>query len=1845
MKRRFLKITAVYLVISILAEIVYPTAAYALTGGPSQPEVQSFEPVGTSEMVDVFSGDFVYNIPLLDVEGYPVNLSYHGGVSMDQEASWTGLGWNINPGVINRNMRGIPDDFDGSKGDKITNTYNTKPNRTYGVKGSLGFELLGKEGELPLRFKKADKEDAKKDGIGGLNFGLGIQYNNYKGFAIEQSVSATIAVGQTSKGTYTGGLGLTSSSDDGLSISPSISFETKQKTETDGDRDITSSNSRGISTSFNSRAGLKAVSLDFNTHRSISNNKTGEIKDGGKKKSVTLPSNGGSAITFGLNTYTPPVMLPMSSASVTFSGKGGGTFFGLDGTYNLTGYYSEQKLQYNSESVPAYGYFNSEKAKSSRHAMHDFNREKEGGFSKNTPALPLTNYTYDVYSVSGQGIGGMYRPYRSEIGHVYDRSLSNTSFSFSLGLELGTGNVAKVGADPKIVDVYTHSGMWSRGNDAIRKLGFSKGPGNVAGYETFFFKEAGEKSVDAEYEDELDPAKSSFFEKSGKYHPVRLDLIEKGGLEVGVASRFKNEEGTVENISSPIYRNKRQKRNQAIYYLTVSEAKRFAIDPAPFNSTEENKKISSQAKDHHIGEITALRPDGARYIYGIPAYNTHQEEVTFAVGDGVSRDRHIADNATGLVTYETKDNGLENKRGIDNYFQKTEIPPFAHSYLLTSVLSSDYVDNDDIVGPSANDMGNYTKFNYSKTKANYNWRVPVGTKKANSNEGLLSITNDDKANYLYGTKEIWYVESIETKNFIAVFELGSRADGLGVENKDGALLGDMDQGMRLLKTIKLFVRADYKKDPVNAVPLKTVHFDYDYSLCPGIDNNILKSNATQIKDANGFTNQGGKLTLKRLYFTYQNSNKGRFSPYEFGYSAFNPSYSPKAYDRWGNYKDSKGDFRNNIYNPYSEQDLTVANKNANAWTLNRVDLPSGGSIDVTYQSDDYAYVQDRQAMQMFKIVGISEGNEELGSNKLYKEGSWLSSSGHNYALHIPVAPGTDDATFKEKYLKGIKQLYFRFCVNMSKDVDDNWEMVSGYATIASSKVINNTGIIVLQSTGLGEKAHKGLQVNPVTRAALQYSRLYTPKHAYNQPDATDGELSQVFKSILNSTFAKNIKSMAMGINGDLLSKGHCSEVDLSRSFIRLLSPDKKKFGGGARVKTVTINDNSASFKMGSSNSHYGQTYNYETEDPDNPGVMISSGVASYEPMLGGEENPFREPVLFGTKFQEKLLIPDDRYYLERPFGEAFFPAPSVGYSKVTVSSYKPENVELQRHGTGKIVHEFYTAKDYPVITEYTDLQVIPKKSNLALRLLKISQKDFLHASQGFVVELNDMHGKPKAQWTYAEGQASPISGIEYKYKDEGKRLVNEAVVIDRKGKVRTATIGVDFDMIADTREQETETYSVGLNGNLAVFLAAILPASVPLILPAYSKDQNRFRSAVVTKVINRYGLLEETIAHDLGSIVSTKNLAFDGETGELLLNEVKNNYDDPVYSFNYPAHWAYDRMGQAYRNIGLVFELDFEQGDASLEQGDLTAPISQELFVEGDELVILYNEYQAKTLDPVLTEEIKHRYWIVRKEENRIFVMGGSRSTGCKYPLTGKTIFKIVRSGRRNQQNIPIGSVTSKVNPIRMDETGQLLLDLKVLDYQVLGSSASEYSDDWGIFCSCGIGPGDFYNPYYRGTKGRWRGEKGYTYLTDRKQTHPQAKLREDGPFTSFSPFWNSPVSGVTWIKNTTDPNWKWVTEISRYDPYSGSEIENKDALGRYSGALNGYNHSLPVSVAPNSKYSEIFYDNFEDYDLNSCNEDLSKFNNGSTGNLDSKAHSGRKSIKVSKTGSAVNLSIAPACP
>jgi len=1748
------------MLLTLVFELAFPSASMALTSGPSQPEVQSFEPVGTSQMVDPFSGDFTYNIPLLDVDGYPINISYHSGVTMDQEASWTGLAWNINCGTINRGMRGIPDDFNG---EQITKEFNMRPNRTFGLTLGGGVEFFG-----------SDKAAANfGQNLGGLSASLTIRFNNYTGVGMDKSITGHIPLGEAGKTPFTASLGLTSSSDNGLTIQPSVSFSKNVKDSKDRETNMGLS----IGSSFNSRAGLQYLTIGADASRKT------EHKD---KKKGKGSSSTNSSFNFGMPTYTPELNLPFSNFSISASFKGGAEVSGNYLYGRVAGYYSSQKLITQTTSQPAFGYLNADQGVNYDNAVMDLNREKDASFSLSTPALPIPNFTYDLLSVSGQGIGGSYRPFRGDFGQVYDPYVSNPSASGSIGVELGAGGIAKIGVDVTVNSVNSQSGRWKDPSNQAHSNNKFTASTNDPSYEKVYYKEANEKSVDA------DP---TYLQRAGGFSAQRYNLQQVSLFNTKLTPNFATSNGASGT------RLAREKRTQNISFLSKGEMDTYALTKHP--------NLSSSAPSHHIGEITSTTPDGNRYVYGIAAYNTRQEETSFAVGgDEFGNGSRVPTGLTsqdGLIDYQAGvDNSLSNGRGLDNYFNNTIMPPYSHSYFLTAVLSADYVDSDTIRGPSVNDLGTWTKFNYTRVDSTYKWRIPFESGKASHNEGLKWTDQDDKANYTYGEKELWYLSSIESKNYIALFTLENRQDGYGAIDKNGGR--DNNHPVKLLRKISLYTRANYEAYAANNSiplnPIKEVHFKYDYSLCPGIPNS---------------STGGGKLTLKEISFSYQGSAKARLSPYKFTYSSTNPSYNIKGYDRWGNYKPQDPNvtgsgglspLTNGLSNaefPYSEQDKTLQDQYASAWSLTNIGLPSGGSIQVDYESDDYAYVQNKRAGQMFKIVGVSSSNTTFSSTSSVITSTLPASSYLVIKLQKKITGSNANAEFFNQYLEGLGFIYFRFLYHMK---GSTYEYVPGYVRIsdlADYGVYPGGQYGYLKLNDVTTNDNGGSNINPTTKAALQFGRLNEAKNVWQvagvPSNASFGK--QLLSSFLQSSFVNNISDALLGPNEALYTKHNCcQDFILNKSWFRLNSPLKQKLGGGCRVKKISISDEWADMTASAMPSFsYGQEYFYTNDDG------TSSGVAPYEPQIGGDENSLHEPVFFDAN---KLLAPNDENYLEEPFGESFYPSPSVGYGKVTVRNIKYSGVE--KHATGKIEHEFWTAKDFPTITSRTDLQAIREKTNpLSINsFLNINVKDYMTASQGFYVEVNDMHGKPKSQKVYQQRIETPISSIEYNYKKSpylngSFRLDNSAQVVDPLGAVSTKNVGTFFDFVTDFRQQKSTTTSASVDFNNDIIYIIFGAAPILTVWPTFSHDETRFRSAVTTKVVQRFGLLEKTTAKDLGSTVVTNNMAYDSESGEVLLTKTTTDYNDQIYTLNYPAYWFYDGMGPAYKNSGLT--LKNVQFNTS---GIATISNASAYFAPGDELELNTTNTQQKV-------------WVLSVSGTTIKVeMKNGLNPTANIPYT----VKIIRSGRRNMQNEKMASITTLQNPL----TG---LNNNIYE-KVITASATEFNDQWHIFCDCisAYQGTNTAQSYITGARGNWRKKRDFVHLTGRTQSdyNDNTNARIDGVFTSYNPLYK--MGGGKWQFDTT--NWTFTSQVTQINP-NGQELENQDALGRYSAATYGYNQTFAISVGANSKYSELAYDNVEDYHLKNCGDDHFKFPNPTIDSLQS--HTGKKSIRVS-AGSPLSM-------
>ena len=1268
---RWAKVFTVMMGIQLLIFSILPQNVMALTGGPSQPEFSSFTPVGVSDMVDLFTGDFQYNIPLMDVGGYPINLSYASGIGMEQQASNVGLGWRINAGgEITRNMRGIPDDF--NEKDKIVKRSNMKPNITGGANLTLPPEIVGKEIDL------------KKFGTLDLSISFGVFFNTYKGLGYSFGINPVLDIAGSDKGPLNVGLGVSANSQSGVAINPRLSlqgqFDGKEKGE-----NVTMSGSLGFGGSYSSRGGLKAIAFDA----SIKSDKgfTSKVKDGKSSRSKTFSEKGsfgvGSTIPVGMSTYIPTVQNAMRSTSIAANfGAGAEAFWALPAKAKIGGYYNEQRLKEKIVEYPAAGYLYASSA--TENSMHDFNREKDGVVNNSTPHVAMAQATYDIYNVTGQGVGGMYHPYR-DAGTVHDPYVQSGSHGGSLGLDAGATQLVKFGVNLSYNYNTSTSGRWSSDapNPKLNYKGNEAVSNQPREYESFYFKNAGEFSVVDE----------DYMRKIGDLDPMRVGVEEDGSSNQLFFKRRTSltSSSETDHIITDLKRPVREKRTQNFTVLTASKATNLAIEPmkdyAPNDGTGNYSfvpvpRVDANRKGHHISEITINRNDGARYVYGNQQYNYTQEETSFNV-------ENTPNCVTGFVAYEAGvDNSVNNNKGIDHFFSSTEMPAYATAYQLTAVLSADYVDVTGN-GPTDDDLGNYTKFNYTRVHGGsspYKWRNPYSANLANFSEGYKSKDQDDKGNYVCGGKEIWNIHSIETKQYIAEFYYSDRKDAFEVAGRNG---GMGSKTLKKLDKIELYVKCERQ----NSKPIKTVHFEYDYSLCQGIPSNDGQT------DTDNPVNQGGKLTLKKVFFTYQGSKKGELSPYQFNYNGFNPNYNFRGNDRWGNYKVNEAtdcdviiSNLSNIDNPYVKQDKVVADLNTSAWHMDNIQLPSGGVINVDYESDDYAYIQDKRATRMFKVLGFSDTKTGQIKSELYENAGTTNKP----YLFFEVDGSTNASNFKERYIgegkDEINDLFYKFLMDINGE--GRYEFVSGYVPVADYGLVNNggnKGYIKIAPVNIKDNGTLSGTIHPIAKTTMQFARINMPEIIFGQEDKQLDPGLTLFNFLIGTL--KDITQMVVGANRYLATLGYGKHVKEDKSFIRLQTPGYTKLGGGVRVKEVKINDSWANMTDAKGhdvqNFDYGQTYEYITTKAK--GEEISSGVAAYEPFIGNEENPLRQPVAYSVAAS---LAPDAAYYQETPYGESFYPSPTVGYSKVKVTNLSRQDVK--RTATGYVLHEFYTAKDFPV---------------------------------------------------------------------------------------------------------------------------------------------------------------------------------------------------------------------------------------------------------------------------------------------------------------------------------------------------------------------------------------------------------------------------------------------------------------------------------------------------------------------------------------------------------------------
>ncbi|MEM7162995.1 MAG: hypothetical protein AAF487_11220 [Bacteroidota bacterium] len=1536
LKNHISKKIAISFILLFVWDIAFPTFAYALTGGPTQPEFTSFEPVATTSMVNEFTGDLTYNLPVINIPGaegggYALSLSYHSGTGVEGESSWVGHGWTLNPGAITRNKRGFADDWNG----KEVKFYNkTRPNRTVTLGGSLGdFEAYS----VDLSF----------------NGSASIRYNNYKGFGY------TLGLGvATTDGVFSLGYQL---SDGEGSFSAQVSPGALLNKNKDDSEEEQEENDLVV----------KEEQIDESTSVAEEFNSTADVQ---KEKIAEYQGSGSLLRALGSSAFG--IMSLANSPSPQYSTPFNGSSFRLNVTFqidpspiemsplsgNLFGSYSSQKNE-EVRSQNAYGYMYSKQAWSDLNKVMDYGVERPSGYSRHDKVLPVPYSSNDIYSLSGEGLGGGFRMHNKKIGHYSPSySLSHTAF-ISGGLDLDVGLASGAGADGSSGDQYLTISHW---NGTPHLTDFSDVTDDQTD-EASFFRFTNDLGGSVIY------GESTNWNKASSGFPSEEQITI--GSERSARSSYIGF-NTNENI---------QKYTGA---SLSSNSSPNGVRPFAYTKREDihNQANRSQiSTEDQIGEFSVINESGSRYTYGLPVYTRKEENVQVNLSDNLQ----ASDFENNFLLYQNvPSNGDQiNVEALDAVVGQYAASPYAASYLLTSITTADYIDRTQD-GPTPDDFGGYTKFNYKKIHGSnsesgdwYKFRTPYAG--LNYSRNSFSDPKDDLAGYASGEKEIYYLESIETKTHIARFITSDRYDGIEAEERGPASSNQlsMSNNLRLKKLDKIIL---FEKDSNgdDGKELQTTFFQYNNSIQTG-------GGLPNFDNYDGNANSYGKLTLKKVWMEYNDIYKAKIAPYIFqyeypnfslnygdqgyqylkhadyenigendGYAQFedhlasglaeNTTYNPLTVDAWGNYQPNPNRYSN--YEKWNDQSNdAVPNEDFDPamWQLKKIILPSGGQIHIQYEQDDYAFVQHEVAHTLVSL--------DLNAN---------TKGDASYTLNLDDV-GITDTDDIQKYANQIKDLYvgtgrkmyFKFFYKLlgfdQPQLDDcDSDFIKGYMDVLSVFVNSSNKIEIIPK---GEILPKKLCHDFVKtqRAGMINNSSCNPA----DPEFFDGSDAEEFiRNLIGFSYSFAPGSTCVNRNNEF----SYLRIPVFRGIRTLANNTQRiqgKRGGGLRVKRLLMYDQESTHGLG--RVLYGSEYYYITKDYE--GNYISSGVATNEPYPNREENPMVTMMeRFKQSFLNRMIAGKDKKQMEGPIGENILPGPTVGYSNVIV-----KGIHSGRTHLGYTEKQFYTAYDCPFYYSDNNADPIEKKwainkgsdmvtevNNhgttfpISLPTGLINFSDYrVKARQGFNFALNNMHGQVKSSSTYSNVYKLDESDLKNSLGQidiENVLIANEVheyfgpnelipTVSKPNGPISMEPMGIENEIAFESKHIKDMTTSVSLEGDGGVSFFGIITFPFIAMSPSFTSVNNEIYTHVTTKVTNYPAITKKVSNYQDGICHVTENLAFDKYSGKAVVTRTFDdfdgdglpplqgiNHDASITAHNFTAPMVYANMGQKAEHENLI---------------------------------------------------------------------------------------------------------------------------------------------------------------------------------------------------------------------------------------------------------------------------------------------------------------------------------------
>jgi len=1778
-----LRILSAFLLLSMVNQILFPTVAFALTSMDTQPEVWGYQPVDATDNVSLGSGGFSYNVPITSIPEYPMAIGYNAGLGMDQEASCFGFGFNGFTGAITRTVRGLPDDVNGVTkrygfGNEPVKDINTTIgfNLGYSVSNSIqiGFNATSLFGfnnytggyggiGIGLGVGLVQRVGGGKNMGGGASLGAGIQFmNDSRETAPRIGAGAGLGIGMGTK-KYSQGLSL-----GGVYATKSLSNGSKWQT---------------------GKTILKQQ-IGINSFPATTRNATSSM---GPLASV-YPKQGGSRLTMGFSIYL-------------FS-------FGTS--------WAKYKYPQPDVNKIGYGFMylnNYDRSKTNDFA--DMTVEGEDSFNESSYNNP-SYLQKDDYVVNTMGISGGMELYQKSYGVVSrntytsqtnERKTYKTKSLFRevhpwsavnqtsqnksvdiLALLKDIGNLAK---DSETNDI-TNSAYQFFSEDEKESLNtdshrFNSDPefkmrGDYAGeydlasddfkdhevnrFDMIHISGTGEKAKFARFGREKNvplyyPAQPRDYDGYANTHPIeRSTQITKHTIGEMLMDGYLNnadpQGGSVTDPASPYYS---FNIAQSMYtYYDYVPANDLAIVPTKLNEHLVKKNIINELHDlrdreladkkssyvnNLIGGLDIQSTNGLRYYFNLPVFNKS------------SRNQELLGHGYSAPIKEAGDYHSYKRDGSHYERNKTDVNDeyiYPYAWLITAIVGEDYIDFDNIPGPSDGDIGYWVKFRYVKAADKYRWRTPFTG--MNHFEGLLQVTDDDIYSVASGEKEIYYVSEIESSHYLCKYQYQKRYDAIDAASFDNGnahnTIRDAEPGLdkNNLGTHYQFAVTQidlYKKHSngnnsatvteVAKKKIKSTIFSYDYSTSSLVPNSMgsypsyYTINKTAVPyhipgiatpDCSEEPPQGasdtrigsGKLTLRRVQDVAYDENEVAVSlpSYTFNYYGdckpeYNPAYNRNAVDQWGNYMASSVDIptvnnSNNLkyYHHYTENMKDQADENARVFKLKNIHLPSGGHMNINYQAQSYGFVENQVPFAMRHVTEVQPDGDGYTLLKVdvsdCPEGLKLTKTRDGLNNEVPLLSEGEqvygELTFYRNTLPGKEDAKNVILISEESIV----------STIYNPEYDTNDG-----------KYYQKVRLTAITgteRPFIDQCQNYM-YFGSNEARAIGDEVNST--SPCDETvqvFLDRYEDLYRDVPTDAIRKIIAHGNHMVRSDIGTKNRFNSCFGEPAtkvyaHQSFLRARVNKAKYTGAVVSSVILKDgFNYaSTGTIDNPGVTSKDNEYGkrYYYDLNGDGNGTSSGVATSEPGGGKSCVLDPN----ATTGAGFMASPSITYSRTTLEN----NYEQAALGAtkaprkkGKTAYEFYTAKDegYQFASNFKQEQTYdnpgPLNGNFFLfgvmTFLKLKFKLF-----GKTITIKIPHLVPIVlKWDLKDRYHTRS----YAYTDH----------TDMFGRVKAI-----HQLDASGQELGSQTYNYfGKDEGVKMYNKGFQNSSLKrpgkmdqIWSEAYytKEDEIQLIAALYlqAKCEKNYNyttmkysyippVLKEVVSNMDGLKMTATNLGFDYLTGMAV--EVKRNdsYNNEKIIRTVPAYWVYAEMGvPTVSSPGNINNLiESTASYTYLQSADDTHVLSASVSKQTSSKSGTWNT--TPYLQPQLFES--------NVNESRYYYT----------PLASNTI--------RNAYALTSGNKFIKHYPV-------------------------------------------IYKPY-----------ETYTY---------EVPLNDNGTFKTFTNF--------NFLTGTTNPTWKKVNTNELY-AQNGMLVQSKDVLSKYSSELMGYNCSNTIATASNSTWAGAAYEGAE---------------------------------------------------